>query len=100
MGPPPPIVGNARVVRYAILPRAAMPADGPRPKLDGSLAPPAAGLAVCQYEDGAGYYLFACDAAWQEHTDTWHLTVEDALAQAEADYPGVSARWQAPISTI
>jgi hypothetical protein len=96
MGPPPPLVGNARVLQYAVLPRLVLGTGRPLHRFDGSAAPPAAALAICQYEDGAGYYLFGCDDTWQEHTDTWHLTVEDALAQAEAEYPGVAGYWRTP----
>ena len=32
----------------------------------------ARGLAICQYDDEPGFYLFYCDDAWSEIADTWH----------------------------
>lgn len=55
---------------------------------------PAAGLAICRYGDGEGYYLFYCDREWEVVTDTHHQSVEDARSQAEFEYTGVSRAWR------
>jgi hypothetical protein len=49
-------------------------------------------LAICG-DAGGGFYLFGCDAEWNTVTDTWHQTVEDAMEQAEFEYPGIGERW-------
>lgn len=54
---------------------------------------PMAGLAICQYPDDDAVYLFGCDADWNNITDTWHQTVDDAKHQAEFEYQGVSDTW-------
>jgi len=52
------------------------------------------GLAICQYRGDSAFYLFYCDADWNNVTDTFHLTLDDAKGQAEFEYEGVSATWQ------
>jgi hypothetical protein len=54
---------------------------------------PMAGLAICQYAGQDAFYLFGCDADWQNVTDTWHQTLDDAQHQAEFEYEGVSKTW-------
>ena len=53
-----------------------------------------AGLAICQYPDDPGYYLFRCDSDWQSITDTYHESIEEAKSQAEFEYVGIAAKWQ------
>lgn len=43
-------------------------------------------MAIAQYEPGAGAYLLYCDAAWNSVTDTYHDTIEGAIAQAEFEF--------------
>ena len=52
-----------------------------------------AGLAICQYPGELCFYLFGCDSDWNEITDTWHQTIEDAKKQAEFEYAGISQTW-------
>jgi hypothetical protein len=54
---------------------------------------PARCLAICQYPEQPGHYLFYCDDEWTCITDTWHQTREDAMQQAEFEYEGVSKTW-------
>ena len=49
-------------------------------------------LAVAQYPDDAGYYLFYCDEDWNAVTDTFHLDLDGAVEQAEFEYVGVVFR--------
>jgi hypothetical protein len=53
---------------------------------------PAAALAICQYDERQGYYLFYCDADWKVVTDGWHESIETAIRQAEFEYTGISFR--------
>ena len=62
--------------------------------VDGVVMGPAAGLAICKYEEEAGFYLFGCDQNWHPITDTFHDSVDDAKSQAEVEYVGVSNTWQ------
>ena len=62
--------------------------------VDGVIRGSAYGLAICHYDGEAGYYLFGCDSNWNAVTDTFHETIEQAQAQAEFEYQGVTATWQ------
>jgi hypothetical protein len=93
MGPAPAIIGGAHVLRWTVIDGRHRPTGNCRQIVDGVLQGPAAGLAVCQFEGEDSYYLFGCDADWNELTDTWHETLEDALHQAEFEYEGVSETW-------
>jgi len=64
--------------------------------VDGVLQGPAAGLIICQFDGESGFYLFGCDENWDQVTDTWHQTLEDAQHQAEFEYEGVSKTWVYP----
>jgi hypothetical protein len=50
-------------------------------------------LAIAHYPDQSGFYLFYCDAAWSVLTDTWHESIDAAVAQAEFEYSGSSNAW-------
>ncbi len=63
--------------------------------VDGATLGTISGLAICS-ADG-GFYLFYCDSEWNDLTDTWHLTIEDAKDQAEFEFEGVSSTWEQPI---
>jgi len=51
------------------------------------------GLAICREDDREEFYLFGCDADWNSVTDTWHQSLDEAKAQAEWEYEGVSQTW-------
>ena len=59
-----------------------------------ALGEPYGGLAICQYPNDGGVYLFHCDTDWNVIADTWHASVPDAQSQAEFEFEGVSATWQ------
>lgn len=92
----PTILGGAKVVLYTPIDERHRPTGNCKQILAGVLAGPAAGLAICQYDGEDSFYLFGCDQEWNSVTDTWHQTVEDAKAQAEFEYEGVSATWSEP----
>ncbi len=49
-----------------------------------------AGLAIATYTGTTGeFYLFYCDEDWAVLTDTWHETIDDAIAQADREFNGV-----------
>jgi hypothetical protein len=64
----------------------------------GVIIGPASALAICHYDGEDGFYLFGCDENWNTVTDTLHETVEEAQAQAEFEYEGVSATWEKVLS--
>jgi hypothetical protein len=56
--------------------------------------PPPSILKVVKYADDQGYYLFYCDMAGEEFTDTYHESLEAALAQAEWEFGVKPAEWE------
>lgn len=51
-------------------------------------------LRIARYPDDPGYYLLYCDEAGSELTDTFHETLESALAQAEWEYQVRADEWE------
>lgn len=93
MAPPPSLVGGARVLRWSVIDDRHQPTGRCRQVVAGRLQGAAAGLAICKYDSEDGFYLFGCDGDWNTVTDTWHETLEGAIAQAEFEYSGVSETW-------
>lgn len=94
MIPPPDFLDNAKVVRWSVIDDRHCATGNCRHVVRGELQGPAAGLAICRYDDETAFYLFGCDAVWNVVTDTWHETLDDALKQAELEYEGITATWQ------
>ena len=86
--PPPRVLDDALVLKYADL-SAARATGGTRHIVRGELADDFQGLAIARYDSDPGYYLFYCDAAWNVVTDTFHDTVDAAIAQAEFEFDSV-----------
>jgi hypothetical protein len=59
----------------------------------GEVLGPVAGLAIVEPDSGGEFYLFGCDTEWSALADTWHLTLDEAKAQAEFEYEGVTNTW-------
>jgi hypothetical protein len=89
----PSSVGGGKVVRWSAIDARHRATGACRHILPSGIAPPAAGLAICENVDGMSFYLFGCNSDWVPITDTWHETLEKALRQAESEYEGVSLTW-------
>jgi hypothetical protein len=96
VGPGPRQIGGAEVICFTPIDARHCLTGNCKQIVAGILQGPAAALAVCRYPGEDGYYLFGCNAAWECVTDTWHQTLEEAKAQAEFEYAGVSVTWQRP----
>ena len=90
----PSLLGGAVVLRTARLFPAAHTGNS-KHSVAGNPIQPASRLAIAQYPDQPGFYLFYCDDAWAVLSDTWHETVEGAEAQAKFEYAGSSHAWVA-----
>ena len=95
MGPAPREIDGAKVLCFTTIDRRHHPSGNCNQIVAGVLEGPAAILAIGRYAGETGYYLFGCNAVWEVVTDTWHPTLDDAKAQAEFEYQGVSSTWQA-----
>ena len=93
MNSPPTVVGGAPVIRWTVIDARHRPTGAWKHIVAGVLQRPAAGLAICRHDGEDAYYLFGCDERWNSITDSWHVTLDDALSRAEQEYEGVSKTW-------
>lgn len=86
----PPEIGGARVVCFTPIDARHRHTGQTR---HGGLWGAAAGLAIVYSEGEGAFYLFGCDAEWSCLADRWHETLDQAMAQAEIEYEGVTKTW-------
>jgi hypothetical protein len=92
MRPAPTELDGAKVLATAVITGAVRPTGGTIHRGPDGVIPPASALAIVMSE--AAIYLFYCDSEWDVLTDTWHSSVENAKAQAEFEYEGISKLWK------
>lgn len=85
----PAELGGAKVLKFAEVTPDVTATGATRHIVGGAPFGPAHALAVAQHDGQYGTYLFYLDTAGQVVTDTWHLSVEDALDQASFEYEGL-----------
>ncbi len=95
MKPAPEKIDKAHVICFASIDSRVQSTGNCKHTVGGVRQSPASGLAICQYENAGGFYLFSCDSQWNCITDTYHETLEEAKQQAEFEYAGVSKVRQA-----
>ena len=61
---------------------------------DGVLVPAPAELRIVQYSGDTAFYLFYCDRSGREMTDTWHESLERAMAQAQWEFEVKLEEWE------
>ena len=96
MLPAPEKVGCHPVVCYSPIDERHRFTQRTRQIVRGMLMGAMSGLAICQPRGTTEFYLFGCDENWNVVTDTWHQSLEDAKAQAEFEYEGISKTWEYP----
>lgn len=98
---PPTEIDDCRVLHYAILDESCRATGNCQHGVATSEGRkgigPAAGMAICRFSESREVYLFSCDEEWRVLADTYHTTLEDAVAQAEFEYQGVSEKWVPPL---
>jgi hypothetical protein len=94
VNPAPTEIDGAKVVLFTVIDDRHLPTGSCRHEARGIPQGPASGLAIARYSDDEGFYLLYCDSNWNCLTDTYYLTIEQAKAQAEFEYTGVSETWQ------
>ena len=90
----PKEIGGAKVILFSPIDERHKHTGNCKQIVSGVLMGAASGLAICQYEGEDSFYLFGCNENWQTISDTWHETFENAKAQAEFEYEGITATWQ------
>ena len=92
--PPPLRIGDASVVRINALDLRHRHTGNCVHRRSDLAQAPAICLAICQYDNDVGYYLFSCDENWSVLSDTYHSSVDEAMRQAEFEYSGTSNTWE------
>lgn len=95
MTEPPKKIDGAEVLQVARLDHST-PTGRTRHAIAGREVTAFAGLALAQYDDDPGVYLFYCDKDWNAVTDTYHDNLENAIAQAEFEFYPIEF---APVAT-
>ncbi len=91
-------MSECKVLRRLQLGPGHQPTGRTRHVVGGRLAPLPTELQIAQYEGDPGYYLFYCDEAGVQITDTYHDTIAAALAQAAWEYNTSEGEWEIPES--
>ena len=86
---PPEILDGARVLAVALL-NDSRPTGGTLHTVNGEVVVTPAALAIAQYDGEKGVYLFYCDPHWNVVTDTFHDSIDAAIAQARWEYTNVA----------
>ena len=89
----PKIVGGARTLYYTFIDDRHQRTGNTMHVVGGNVIEKINGLAICKYDNDAGYYLFGCDENWDSITDTYHDSVEEAKEQAEFEYLNSFETW-------
>src|SRR6266850_6954187 len=90
---PPTELDGARVVTFAVL-EGIKPSGRTIHRSQNVILPPPRALAICQYPDDNGWYLFYCDGHWNVLADTFHTSEAEAKQQAEFEFNGVGSLWR------
>jgi hypothetical protein len=92
--PAPSRIDGACVLQVNILHRRHRHSGNCIHRSNGLVQGPAVCLAICQYDEDDGYYLFSCDEKWNVLSDTYHSSLDEAIRQAEFEYTGTSDTWE------
>jgi len=81
MNEPPPVIGSARLLEYAMIDSSIVFTGRSVIYVDGKLLGPVPRLAVCQVITGSEIILYHCDEEWDILAATSDKTVIEAMAQ-------------------
>ena len=90
----PETVSSNKLLEYTPIDERHRTSDSTTIEIAGAVCGPANFLAICQDEEGSGYYLFFCDKSWREWNDMWFDKISDVKNYAEQEYIGSIATWK------
>ena len=94
MNKPPAVLDGARVLKYAIVDSSIRYTGKITVHVDGKLVGPAAGLAICKYDNEDSVCIFYCNENWEVFAAGGYPTVEKTVERMEVAYSGSSKKWQ------
>lgn len=89
----PLTIGGCKLVEYNAIDSRHSPTAQTTMEIAGDVCGPAHYLAICQDDEGVGYYLFFCNKKWIEWNDIWFEELLDAKGYAEQEYSKSSDTW-------
>jgi hypothetical protein len=94
--PPPPVIGNARVIAYAIVDESVTWTGRQALYRDGKEVGPVPCIALMQDMEGKimDTIILHCDSEWEVVAVSGAKTFEDAKARVERAYNGINQRWR------
>lgn len=87
-------MSDYRILRRLRLGPSHQPTGRTRHVVGGQPAAKPRELQIAQYQDDPGYYLFYCDEAGVQITDTYHDSVSAAMAQAQWEFDAAENEWE------
>ncbi|MBB6326655.1 hypothetical protein FHS59_002283 [Algoriphagus iocasae] len=94
LDPVPDLIGGAKTLFYTDIDSRHEKTDKTKHFIGGQQVNDISCLAICEYDNESGYYLFGCDSDWSTITDTFHDKIEDAKEQAESEYKNTIETWR------
>lgn len=94
MNKPPAMLDGARVLRYAVVDSSVAFTGKITLTVDGKLMGPAAGIAICKYDDQLDILVLHCNKQWLSFGASGYPTLEEAVSRLEVAYAGISSKWQ------
>lgn len=96
MNKPPRELDGAKVLLWAVLRKENTKTDAMRLYADGKEQTEFSGIALAQFQKNrdSGVYLFYCDQEWEVENDSLYRDLEEAKAEAERQFTGLSNRWE------
>ncbi len=91
--PIPEQIDKANLICYLILSDLHTRTGNTKHWREGQLIETINRLAICNYANGSGYYLFYCDQNWTTLNDSYHETIAEAKKQAEFEYSNTMNSW-------
>jgi hypothetical protein len=90
----PTELNGARVLFTAIVGPKVRPTRNTAHHVEGETLAPVQALAIGAGSNDGGFFLFYCNREWVVLTDTWHMTIANAMEQAEFEYAGIHECWR------
>jgi hypothetical protein len=86
-------IDGANMICYLILESSHIKTHKTSHWVGGQLIKEVYSLAICNYTNDNGFYLYRCNQNWETLADTYHDTIEGAKNQAEFEFTNTIDCW-------
>ena len=91
---PPAVLDGAKILKYAIIDSSVTFTGKITLIVGGKLMGPAAGIAICKYDNQHDFLVLHCDKEWRSFGASGYPTIEEAISRLEVAYAGIYSKWQ------